>query len=259
MRTTVGTFMRTALLLGVVLALGAGCATRRGSIGQPVTAASHEPGQLSADAVAPLLNVKVSTKTETAEADPVADRVKDEIEGNLADAGFTIDETNPDILVGLDIGIELYDQDPPFYLYKGSVDTRVRRAYDSKVLGAKRVSAKGQRVQGEDEALASVATALGDQTASWVVETCAPSQSGVVANDVTVRRAWLSLQDGPKYAQKFIATVEGLDGVLSCRLVREEYDRREAVFRVVYYEKYFPEGLLNRLATLPGLNLEPEN
>ncbi|HRU07504.1 MAG TPA: hypothetical protein P5137_17210, partial [Candidatus Brocadiia bacterium] len=91
---------------------------------------------------------------------------------------------------------------------------------------------------------------------------------GLAVQDVTIRRPWLVGRDpntvwihdrDPEYAQRFIAAVRQIRGVVYCAMVAHDYDQRALTFRVVYLADALPEGLLNRLANMKDLKIKPRN
>jgi hypothetical protein len=109
-----------------------------------------------------------------------------------------------------------------------------------------------------DEATRNLTAQLAEETCAFVMQAARPEQSGMAAQDVTLSRPWLTASD-PEYAQRFIAEIRKQRGVIYCAMVAHDYDSRILTFRVVYLADSMPEGILNRLATLPGLRIKPRN
>ena len=254
MHRRVITWLQYSIGIILVTTLAQGCATR-GRIGGANTPDSIS--SVAAESQARLLNVQVSASPQgEKEASSVANSVKSAVEGKLAAKGFAVNDTSPDIKVALNVGVNLFDQSGGYYRYEGNVDASVQRTRDTKILGQTVVAAKGDRKLGQSSALQAVSGKLGADTADWVAGVATPLQSGLSANDITIKRPLLT-RDDPAYVKMFVDTVGAIDGVLSCTLVSQNYGSKTMVFRVVYYKDSFPEGLLNRLATIQDLGIKP--
>ena len=197
-----------------------------------------------------------------------AEAVRQAVEGRLAENGFKMNGEAPDLTVQLAIRTSEFDRAGNYIRYQGTVEAGVNRMWDNGRLGFESVTARGKRGLGADEALINLTAALADSAASLVMKFARPEQSGLAALDVTVRRPWLIGRDpntlwvydrDPEYAQRFIAAVRQLRGVIYCAMVAHDYDHRALTFRVVYLADAMPEGLLNRLATLKDIKIKPRN
>ena len=61
------------------------------------------------------------------------------------------------------------------------------------------------------------------------------------------------------YGSNFISLMRSQPGVVYCAMVAEDYDNRVMTFRVVYHADAIPEGLINRITNLPGMDIKPRN
>jgi hypothetical protein len=130
--------------------------------------------------------------------------------------------------------------------------------HDQKLLAHEVATASGERRLGQPEALDAVAGKLATDTAAQVVQACAPLKTKLAANDITVKRPFMSLRkNDPAYAEAFVARVARMEGVLACTLVDQSYEQQTMVFRIVYYRDTYPQGLLNRLALVKELQIQP--
>jgi hypothetical protein len=132
----------------------------------------------------------------------------------------------------------------------------INRNWDNKRLGFESASVRAKRGLGEDEAARNLTAALSTAAAKVVTRIVQPTQSGLAALDVTIKRDWLTTRD-PEYARRFIATVKEQHGVIYCALVAHDDDTRLLTFRIVYLADAMPEGLLNRLTSLRDLQIKP--
>ncbi len=229
--------------------------TNQGRIGNPTVVDKN--GSVAVESATRLLNVEIKLRD-----DPKSDRfeadVSKAIEGVLADKRFSMDAKTPDIVVALGTELVLLDKSGSYFRYNGKADVRVERSHDARLLGQKVIEVSGDRKLTESEAELGVSRKLGAAVAQWVIGVCAPLQTELAANDITIKRRAPSLKtDDPDYVKKFVDRVGSLGGILSCRLVQQDNDARSMVFRVVYYRNLFPEGLLNKLTLIKDLQIRP--
>ena len=232
-----------------------GCATRMGvESPQAVEQLSH----VAAQAENQLLNVSVLTTATTGDAEGiVASRVRDAVEGGLA-GQVTLSPDNPDVIVALTVTTEEFDRSGEFSLYKGEVQAVATRVFDSKLLGRTSFTDKGKRELGAAESLRSVSDALAKDASGWVAKTIAPAVQGLCAVDVRTQAPWYRRKvTQSEYATLFVTEVARIDGVVSCVLKQQDMAAGTMVFRVVYFKDRFPEGLMNRLALVGKLDLQP--
>ena len=196
------------------------------------------------------------------------DAVRQAIEGRLAAAGYKMNADAPDIRVQVAVRSAEFDRAGNYIRYEGTVEASVNRTWDNKRLGFDTVSVRGKRGLGADEAMRHLTADLADGIAAKVMDFARPEQSGLAVIDVTIKRQWLVGQDpgtlrvydrDPEYAQRFIAAVKRIRGVVYCAMVAHDYDKRALTFRVVYLADAMPEGVLNRLATLDDIKIKARN
>ena len=241
------------MLAGVLMV--SGCATH-GKIGSPVAVDNN--GSLAVEAATRLLNVEVKTRPGDSNAEQVAQAVRKAIEGELASKRFAMDAKEPDILVEFGVDITPFDKSGNYYRFNGKGDVKAVRSRDGRLLGQRVVSVSGERKLGLSESLSGLSEKMGAEMAKWAVDACLPLQTELGANDITVHRRLPSLaMNDPKYVAKFVERVNAMKGIVSCRMVQQDYDSRTVVFRVVYYRDLFPEGLLNRLSLDKELEIWP--
>lgn len=241
-------------VMAVAMLLSQGCST-------PIGGAGPRPkGEITARMAQSRLHVGVEAETEDGDSDITTGRVQDMVEDALVDSGYRVDRNQSQVLVDMDVETELWDQTGPYYLYKGACSASANRTYDDKLLGKRRFSARGKRVQDKEDAIVSLAEKLGAKTSDWVVKTSAPGKVGVTAADLVIEHSWFNFfKKRPEYVNKFIKYVEQVDGVISCRLAKEDHETKRRVFRIVYVEDKIPEGLLNRIASIEELDIKPAN
>jgi hypothetical protein len=197
-----------------------------------------------------------------------ADQVKQAVEGQLAAAGYLINDQAPDLAVTLAVRSSLFDQAGDYLRYEGTADVGVTRTWDDKRLGFESPSVRAPRGLGDDSARHNLTAALASAATDVITRSVRPEQTGLAATDVTIKRPWLVGRDpeslgiydrDPEYAQRFIAAVKKINGVKYCAQVAHDYSTRSMTFRIVYLADALPEGIMDHLATLPDLKIHPSN
>jgi hypothetical protein len=265
-----------AALLALVAGgfLGTGCRSTSGTTPEtprtpqtpPPTSGRPVPDTMAAEASAEA--VRHFNFIVTASGANPAEAIRQAVEGRLAENGYKMNADAPDIKVQLAVRSSEFDRAGSYLRYEGTVEAGVNRTWDNKRLGFDSASARGKRGLGADEAMRQLTAELSDACANLVMKFARPEQSGLAALDVTIRRPWLVGRDpntlwvydrDPEYAQRFIAAVKQIRGVVYCAMVAHDYDKRALTFRVVYLADALPEGLLNRLVNLKDLKINPQN
>lgn len=244
-----GTFAGVTLLIWAFFAQG--CATR-GTI-RPEPLPPGEKG--TAGTRSDRLNVSVETQGSDEAAKISAKEIAEATQRSLMKNGFRIDRSASDVSVSTQVETDLFDQSGNYYVFDGRAKTRIERAYDSSLIGEETVSARGERKLGKDEAARAVGSKLASETVAWMTKTASPSATGLTSARLTVSRAW-RLGSDAQYAKDLIDKATSIKGVLSCTQASHDYKARKMVFRIVYVEDLFPEGILNRLINDPDLNLK---
>ena len=205
------------------------------------------------------LNVQIEVSASGKESDEVGAEVKKIVESELAGKHFILSPTDPEMTVSLTPHASLFDKSGSYYRYNGRVDVRIVRNHDRRLMGEKTFTVPGERKLDQEEALLAVSQKLGPQAAEWVTGVCTPLQVELLANDITVHRFLPAKPSSDsRYATLFVEKVGALAGVKSCRLIRHDYESRTLVFRVVYSRDLIPQGLLDRVATIPDLNIRAQ-
>lgn len=202
----------------------------------------------------------------TAPNDPLSENLRQSVEGQLAAGGYKINKETPDIIVSLaNTRSGEFDRTGNYIRYEGSANVGINRTWDSKRLGFETTAVRAKRGLGEAEAQRYLSSDLSSAVAGFVMRAARPEQAGLAVIDVTIRRPWLIGREDliynsdPAYAQQFIGAVKKLNGIIYCAMVAHNYESRSMVFRIVYLADAMPEGILNRLSTLPDLKINPRN
>lgn len=173
-------------------------------------------------------------------------------ENSLANRGFRIAPSAPDIRVEVAPRSELFDQSGNYYLYKGEADVAVTRAFDGKLLGKTTVRVKADRALGKDAARGNVGEALATEVATWVGQTVSPQRIGIAANDVFITTP--RTRDRNAFVSNFIQALQADDAIIGVTLTGQDYATGQMTFRVVYFPDKVPEGIVNRITANPSIS-----
>jgi len=257
------------MVLTVLCAAGAGlmqgCATTRRAGTAHEHAPVMQPGDgRAAEAHVQLLNMSFKPGGRGPHGEAVATRVAEDLAGRVLADGFTIAEGASDVLVALQAEVVEFDRIGNYYRHEGRLDAAVTMPNARREAGKRRFVERGDRKLGEQESLDETAAKLAGSTAEWLNTLTGNLGREIAVNDIVVRRRGLVAALSPEagrsdadYARKFIRKVSALDGVLSCELVEQDYRKNEIRFRILYYRRNFPEGMLNRLVDFSELELKP--
>jgi len=185
------------------------------------------------------------------------DAVRKSVEGKLSAGGYKFNREAPDITVNLNVSASEYDRSGNYIRYKGVVEAKVIREWDSKLLGYEVISINGKRGLGEEEAMRYLTLELADAAAARVAIFARPEQSGLAVVDVTVYPPRQIVGTDKGYPAKFINEIKRQHGVIYCALIYQNYTSKEMVFRIVYYADAFPEGIFNRILNIRSLGINP--
>ena len=217
----------------------------------PVTPHPELPPELQ-EAIAKL-NVQVKVKGNAGGA-----ALGKAVEGRLANAGFTIIPTqDPELTVSVDAASELFDRSGNYYLYKGTASSELRRCIDRKLLAGDDMDVKGTRKLGDKAAQTDLRRKLARRIDQWVGTNVLPNRVGIAAAELTLAMARCKLIKGRDQAEiaRFIRSVQGIRGVVSCRLIGNDLRQRVYRFRTIYYPEKIKIGLSNAAARACGYRL----
>jgi len=254
-----GTWTRRAgwLCMGMAAWLTSGCGTtriQRPEPGQP----EGLYGQVTAEEMQ-LLNLQVKARGIDDAGNTVADRVAAELEGKLLEQGYRSAGGETDVLVLLTAEATVFDHSGNYYRHDGVLNAEVTLPRENRSIGTRSFSERGERKLGETESLRQLADQLAAPTLAWAGTMTGPLARELAVNEITLQRPRLTGRRAgdAEYARTFTRIVGSLPGVIACELTGQDYGARRMTFRVVYYRNDFREGLLNRLITIPELELRP--
>lgn len=177
------------------------------------------------------------------------------LRGRLANTGFAIiPSEDPDLLLRIMLESELFDKSGNFYLFKGRAVTELWRGIDQKQLAGSSVTANGQRQLGERDAQIDLMGKLVAQVDQWTTVNVLPDRVGIAAAELTLALSRVKILKGGDQDEinRFMQKVQGIPGVLSCRLTHNDAGIRVYRFRVIYYPEKVPMGLSNAAADACG-------
>jgi len=244
------------MISGTLMLLVSGCSTvikpsPRGGVtdaGEPFTVSQVSNTQLQT-------SLTTVASDNSAAGKVLSSRVHDAVSGKMAEAGYVLSGSGPDVSVRVDTEARLFDKSGNFIRYNGRADAEIVRLFDKKLIGRNSFAAEGPRTLGETEAVEALSTTLSPLVTDWVAETLTPSAVGLTAVTMEVKRPWIRSDDAT-YVSKFVGIVSNLDGVVSCIHLPGDTSGRTYLFRIVYFPEKIPEGIKVRLVNVAELNLK---
>lgn len=186
----------------------------------------------------------------------VAEGVKDSLEDQLAAEGFKVTPKDTDVEIALQGEATLYDQLGDFVVYKGTVSANVGRKHDGTILGKPSVTEKSERLPSDKEALVSLEKRIRSKIVPEVVKVLDSGTFGLEAANIEINHNFREMEDA-EFIGKFLLKVNNVRGIVSCKLVNQDYARHNMHFRVVYFSDKFPEGIINAIITETKMKLKP--
>ena len=186
------------------------------------------------------------------------------VEGALARAGFRTVYARPaEILVSGALRGKKVNARGTREAWKGDIDLQVTRAPEVNsvsgqtqrdIVDHKRFDAKSGDARSSDDAQKILGDRLGPQVAEFAAASVNRIGNQMKCVELTVVNAWQP-QDAAGYPTLFTQKVRNLKGVYSCRIVTTDNATRTMKAEVVYDAAEYPDGFMNRLYTLPELNI----
>jgi len=242
-------WMRVAGALGAAAAL-AGCRTGRIAEKEivPPSSPAAQPAELVKELAFDVQAVGLG------EASLLAQGMATAVQGCLAGQGYICRIADPDVLVDLRTSCAVFDRSEGTVLYQGRVDGTVKLALGDRLLGGETLTAMGLRGLDAEAGFFNLSTALTAQVSAWIGRVCAPERMPVAASEFTVHRSWVT-GNQPAFIDRMVRAAKGMPGVASCRLAREDHEKRLFVFHVVYDREAYPQGILNAILLTHGKEL----
>lgn len=239
---------------------GAGGASS--TVNQP--AAKGEIARASAVLEQARVLVSALGKGGDADAHQVALLLGNGIEGTLAAANYKVVTDGPsEIIVSMDISSSPLNARGSRVVYKGDVDASVTRSPDfnrfsgrtmKDMIARNRFDVTSSPGRDRGEALKSVADKMTSVVAPWLADACLKVGGKFEVCVVTISNAWF-LSPHSDYPSKFVARVLHIDGVYGCTILATDNVNKSLRARIVYDKDRFPDGVINRLYTIPELNI----
>jgi hypothetical protein len=218
----------------------------------------------TASAVLEQTRVLVQSSAQGAEARQVATLLGTGVQGALAAAGYRVVYQGPsEIVANLEVTSQPLNARGTRSVYKGDVDASVTRSPELNALtrqvmvdlvARNRFDVTGAPGRGEGDALKSVADKMAATVSPWLADACLKVGGKLEICIVTVANAWF-LSTHADYPTLFVQRVRALPGVYDCVVLSTDNVNRTLQARVVYDRGQYPDGLVNRLYTVPELNI----
>ena len=193
------------------------------------------------------LNASIQSIPGNNDSQAVSSAITQIVTDFLVAKGFVIDETQPDVVVGLTSTKSLFDQSGNYYVYDGTVLASAHLPEKTRIIATKSFSARGERKLDVAPAEKTLVEALAPSITKWLDESLTLQRLPVAARDITVHRRSIMASSDTEYIASFTSRVGSMPGVLRCTLKGQNDTERNYTFRVVYKSETFPEGLLNAI------------
>jgi hypothetical protein len=237
-------------------------------VGARPTAVDLRPAQTQiATASAVLEQVRVRVRpvaTGGQEAVQAATLLGNGVQGALAAANYkVVYDGAAEIYADLGVTCAALNERGSRVVYKGDVDASVTRSPEfnamtkqvmTDMVARNRFDVQGSPGRGEGDAIKSVADKMASTVSPWLAEACLKVGGKTEVCLVNIANAWF-LEPHANYPALFTKHVRALPGVYDCTITATDNVNKTMQARVVYDRARFPDGLINRLYTIPDLNI----
>jgi len=186
------------------------------------------------------------------------------VEGPLARNGFRVVYAKPaEILVTGDMRAKEVNSRGSRVVWQGSVDMEITRAPEVNaitgqtmrdVVAKRRFDAKSGDARSSQDAQIALSDRMGPDVAAFVAEGVNRVGGQMKVVELLVTNAW-QVQDAAGYPTFFTQKVAAMKGVYACRVTATDNAARTMRAEVIYDAAAYPDGFLNRLYTIPELNI----
>lgn len=236
-------------------------------VGARPAAVNLRPAQTqtaTASAVLEQVRVLVRQASRGGDAEQVAVLLGNGVQGALAAAGYrVVFDGHADIIADLGVTSEPLNARGTRVVYKGDADVAVTRAPELNVMSGQqmkdmvarnRFDVTGSLGRGRGEALKSVADKLSATVSPWLADACLKVGGKLEVCIVTIANGWF-LSPHSDYPTRFVQRVRAMPGVYDCTILATDNVNKTMQARIVYDRDQFPDGVMNRLYTMPELNI----
>ena len=218
----------------------------------------------TASAVLEQVRVLVRQASRGEDAEQVAVLLGNGVQGALAAAGYrVVFEGRADIIADLGVTSEPLNARGTRVVYKGDADVAVTRAPELNAMSGQqmkdmvarnRFDVTGSPGRGRGDALKSVADKLSATVSPWLADACLKVGGKLEVCIVTIANGWF-LSPHSDYPTRFVQRVRAMPGVYDCTILATDNVNKTMQARIVYDRDQFPDGVMNRLYTVPELNI----
>jgi len=236
-------------------------------VGARPTAVDLRPAQTqtaTASAVLEQVRVRVRPVASGPDAMQVATLLGNGVQGALAAANYkVVYDGSAEIYADLGVTCEPLNARGTRIVYKGDVDVAVTRSpdfnaitrqYMQDIVARNRFDVQGTPGRGTGDALKSVSDKMTSAMSPWLADACVKVGGKTEICIVTISNAWF-LSPHSEYPTLFVSRVRSIGGVYDCTILSTDNVNRTLQARVVYDRDRFPDGLINRLYSIPELNI----
>jgi len=218
----------------------------------------------TASAVLEQVRVLVRQSAQGADAEQVANLLGNGVQGAMASAGYrVVYDGRAEIFADLGVTCAPLNARGTRVVYKGDADVAVTRAPELNAMSGQqmrdmvarnRFDVTGSPGRGKGDALKSVADKMGAAITPWMADACLKVGGKLEVCIVTIANAWF-LSPHSDYPTRFVQRVRAMPGVYDCTILATDNVNKTMQARIVYDRDRFPDGIMNRLYTVPELNI----
>lgn len=218
----------------------------------------------TASAVLEQMRVLVRPSAAGADAQQVATLLGNGVQGALAAAGYrVVYDGKAEIIADLGVTCAALNARGTRVVYKGDADVAVTRSPElntitkqvmADMVARNRFDVQGAPGRGDGDALKSVADKMAAVVSPWLAQACVKVGGKLEICIVTISNAWF-LSPHSDYPTRFVQRVRAMEGVHDCTILSTDNVNKTLQARVVYDRDRYPDGFINRLYTIPELNI----
>ncbi len=223
----------------------------------------QQPQMAIASHVLEKVRVLVRPHAAGQDGEQVATLLRNGLEGSLAAAGYKVVHDGPaEIYADLAVTCVPLNARGTRIVYKGDADVSVTRSPEFNTIthqfnldrvARNRFDVQGLPGRGDGDALKSVADRMTVSVSPWLAEACLKVGGRAEVCELTIANAW-GLSPHSDFPSRFCREVLALGGVYDCQVDATDNVNRTVRARIVYDRDRFPDGIVNRLYTVPALN-----
>ena len=212
------------------------------------------------------VRVKITASDDSAADKKLADVVSPNVQKALCDAGFEVVYSgdaelevsgSAKCLAGMARGNRTVCRGTLELTFKRMVVRNPATGNEiRRIVNAKRFNAKSGEAWTQEEAVMSLGDNLTANVGKWLRESSTSMADNIALCNIAVNSSDGHSQIEKNYPTEFTKTVLGIQGIYACRSTPLNQTRTMFTVSVLYDTRQIPDGVVNRLMSMPALNLE---